>query len=61
MEKYKGEWNWVAFIEFFLYHEVQNFIGFQIYFILLGPFMVIPFSIKPGIILMRNMKFLGHS
>lgn len=29
MEKFKGEWNWIAFIEFFIYHEVQNLLDFR--------------------------------
>ncbi|CAD8183955.1 unnamed protein product [Paramecium octaurelia] len=53
MERYKGEWNWDVFIEFFLYH--------QIFFTILGPFMVILFSIWPGMTLMKNMKFYGNS
>ncbi|CAD8076351.1 unnamed protein product [Paramecium primaurelia] len=53
MERYKGEWNWDVFIEFFLYH--------QIFFTILGPFMVILFSVWPGMILMKNMKFYGNS
>ncbi|CAD8180525.1 unnamed protein product [Paramecium octaurelia] len=53
MEKYKGEWNWGVFVEFFLYH--------QIFFTILGPFMVILFSLWPGLTLMKNMKFYGHS
>ncbi|CAD8058709.1 unnamed protein product [Paramecium sonneborni] len=53
LQRYKAEWHWDVFFEFLFYHIL--------FFIFLGPFVVLVLFKYPGIILLKNMRFFKHS
>ncbi|KAM3147338.1 hypothetical protein pb186bvf_000589 [Paramecium bursaria] len=52
MGRFIVEWHWKFFFEFLFYHII--------FFIFLGPFMVILFFKYPGMPLLINMRFIKH-